>query len=53
MHQVFIPSDLKGRLQTLSLLEKLYEQVPVYNLYINRSFECVKVSSECLLNNKD
>ncbi len=51
MHQVFIPRGLEGRLQTLSLLERLYGQIPVYNLYINMTRECVRVSSECLLNN--
>lgn len=50
MHQIFIPRNPQGKILTLRLLETLYEKVPVYNLYITMSPECVKVSSECLLN---
>lgn len=49
MHQVFMPQNFQGRIATLRLIERLYEQVPVYNLFISMSRECVKVSSECLL----
>lgn len=50
LHQIFIPRDPQRKILTLRLLEALYEKVPVYNLYITKSPECVRVSSECLLN---
>ena len=49
MHQVFIPRSARGRIETLHLIENLYEQVPVYHLFITKSRECAKLSSECLL----
>lgn len=49
MHQIYLPQSSYGRIGTLRLVEKLYGQVPVYNLFIDKSLECVKVSSECLL----
>lgn len=49
MRQVFIPQCSRGRIETLRLIERLYEQVPVYHLFITKSRECVEVSSECLL----
>lgn len=51
MHQVFIPGNPQGQILTFKLIEDLYERVPIYHLYINRTRECVRVSSECLLNN--
>lgn len=53
MHQVFIPQSAQGRIATLGMIEKLYEQVPVYHLFITKSLECAKVSSECLLKPSD
>lgn len=49
MHQIFIPQSAQGRITTLRLIEELYRQVPIYQLFITKSRECVKVSSECLL----
>lgn len=49
MHQVFIPQSSGGKIETLRLIEELYEQVPVYHLFITKTLECAKLSSECLL----
>lgn len=49
MHQVFLPDSPAGQIKTFRLLEKLYEQVPVYNLFADMSRESVIASSSVLL----
>jgi len=49
LHQIFLPTNSEAQLKTFRLIEKLYENVPVYHLVTDMSREGVMISSGCLL----
>jgi len=48
MDQIYLPRSSRAQIQTLQLLERMYDRVPVYHLFADMSREAVMVSSQML-----
>lgn len=48
MSQTFLPQDPTALKQTFAMLERIYDNVPVYHIYADLSRECIELSVKTL-----